>query len=251
MSEPIDSHKTQPHHVKSKTFFERLDTPTTVIAGFATILACVFAALALAAQILIPAFDLSQRDRAQAIQTREFFARRNAKPDLRIEFLVGASPNLTAQQDMAVLQRAGIQLALLRTKFRDQQESAWLAARDSDLRYLFVVIRNAGEIPANDIQLELDWRAKAKQALPSGVAYQGLFGPLKTESQRFALLIDAAPELEASKPLRASHVESICVTLTFANDFDVKHSERWCAAEDSLRTQSKSRPIGISNMGVK
>lgn len=251
MGQVNNSNESRGQSAASRNIFERLATPTAVLASIATVSACAIAALGLALQAFFPTLDFLERNRLSAMEAQATATRRFLKPDLQIEFLVAYSPNLTAQQDTSVLERAGIKMLVLRNAFRDREEAKYENARDAKMRYLFLVIRNAGEILAKDVRLKLDWKPKSKQSLPDGVTYTGTFGPLRGEAQQFALLLDAARELQPSNPLQASHIESICVALTFANEFESRHSENWCAPQSKSSAQSPFRIIGAKNMGIK
>ncbi len=217
-----------------QSVFERLNVPVVVLAGIATIVSCVLAALA-----LLNGYAGLLTDRL-------------AQPKLRVDFHIAASPNLTAAEDRALLERAGIKVSVLRTAYRDRVEAMYNPNLDRS-RYLFLWFTNEGNVVAQDIRARVRWTPELTQNQPDDINYPGTFGPLiRDEERAFALLVDVAQKMPLSSPFSTAHFSQLCVTLDYTNEAGTRFTEDWCL-QDSTQPQGKAswKPIFPSNMQIR
>lgn len=221
-----------------------------LLAGLATVFACVFACIALVPQLSLfldqernktaNATATASADAALARQVRQDKAassrataeRRIAKPQIQPGLYVGYSPSLTDERDLAQLERAGLKARLLTSLFRDAADKSYAENQDSEQRYLFLIFQNIGDVTAYEVTEETELSPKTAKSPPIMADYRGAFGPVKSDQNVvYALLVDRAEGMAASDPLAASSFQSICVTLRFRNEFGTEFSDRWCVSE--------------------
>lgn len=80
-----------------------------------------------------------------------------------------------------------------------------------------MVVTNWGPGYADEVTItKLSWVPKPGQSMPGGVDSMHKVGRLQP-GQGFALLVDAAEEIDNDQPLKKSNASEICMTFTYAD----------------------------------
>jgi hypothetical protein len=136
-------------------------------------------------------------------------------PIIEVGIYVAYSPDLTDEEDMGIMERAGIDKArVITTPY--QQNSLNQYTPKSNVRFLFVLFRNQGN-KKGSIEIHIkQWLPKNGQTRPAGVDDIPELGVLNN-GEAYALLIDAAEGMDEFSPLRLSNVKDAYIEYTFSD----------------------------------